>query len=65
MTDKQLEAVKDLASRYNSKNYNVLRDVNGTGIMGLPPRWVLVNIKRPDNTIIIQAGISPEGSVHT
>lgn len=65
MTDKQLEAVKDLASRYKSANYNVLADIDGTGIMGLPPGWILVNIHRPDNTIIIQAGISPEGNIST
>ena len=65
MTKAQDVAVKELAARYNSKSYAVLKDVDGTGLMGLPAGWILVNIQRTDNTIIIQAGISPEGSIHT
>ena len=75
MTEVQFDAIKRLVLRYKSdmEYSDVVYDHDGTGIAGLPPGWVLVNLCRPEegkaphlcNDIIVQAGVSPEGSVHT
>ena len=75
MTEQQLISIKRLASQYNStlEHTDVLHDIDGTGIAGLPPGWILVNICRTEvgkfphecSSIILQAGIAPSGSVST
>ncbi len=75
MTEAQLTSIKRLVSTYNStlEHTDVLHDIDGTGIMGLPPGWILVNVCRTEvgkqphqcNSIIVQAGIAPDGSVST
>ena len=70
MTEQQLDAIKSLAERYNSTLEHT--DVRHRPF-GLPDGWVTVNICKPEqgkaphlcNTIIIHAGVSPEGDVST
>ncbi len=70
MTNQQLDATKRLAERYNSTLEHT--DVHHSPL-GLPKGWITVNICKPEqgkaphlcNTVVIQAGISPEGSIHT
>lgn len=75
MTEQQLISIKSLVTRYNStmEHTDVCHDIDGTGIAGLPPGWIIVNICRTEvgktphecNSIILQAGIAPDGSVST
>ena len=75
MTEAQLASIKRLANTYNStlEHTDVLHDMDGTGILGLPPGWILVNVCRTEvgksphecNSIIVQAGIAPDGGVST
>ena len=41
MTEVQLDAIKSLATRYGSSldHTDVVHDLDGTGICGLPPKW--------------------------
>ena len=61
----QEEAIERLKNRYSGMKATVIRDATGSGLLGLPKGWVLVNISRDDGTIKLQAGVSPEGRVHT
>ena len=75
MTERQLASIKRLATRYSStlEHTDVIHDLDGTGVAGLPPGWVLVNVCRPEpgkfphqcDSIILQAGVAPDGSVST
>jgi len=72
MTEIQLEAIKRLATRYGSSldHTDVVHDLEGTGICGLPSKWVLVTVhkagtKPAGHNPVITAGVSPEGQVAT
>tara|TARA_R100001244_G_scaffold59072_1_gene49741 strand:+ start:290 stop:496 length:207 start_codon:yes stop_codon:yes gene_type:complete len=68
MTGKQLDAVKALAGRYNSDPDHTLI-VHGTddrGPYGLPTQWVHVLVyDATKERALVEAGVSPEGRVHT
>jgi hypothetical protein len=81
MTVQQLDAVKSLAQRYNSNldHTQVVHGTADCGPYGLPTGWVHVLVfdrmqrfplKRyaqqgPEKRVAIEAGVSPEGHVHT
>ena len=72
MTETQLEAIKQLATRYGSslEHTDVVHDIEGTGICGLPNKWVLVTVHRSGtkpagSDPVITAGVSPDGQVCT
>jgi hypothetical protein len=73
MNEQQLDAIKDLAERFGSslKHTDVIHEP-----FDLPAGWVTVLVCRPDpppgepgwvpsKEVIITAGVSPEGKVHT
>jgi len=78
MTEKQLDAIKALASRYNSDldHTDVLHGTDDFGPHGLPTGWVEVVVMVPgehsaqgnphrETRVAVVAGVSPEGNVHT
>jgi len=72
MTESQLEAIKNLAERYGSSldHTDVLHDLDGTGICGLPSKWVLVTVHRMGtkphgHDPVITGGVAPDGRIST
>jgi hypothetical protein len=66
MTASQHGAITELAHRYGvTLRWNdVLMDLDGKGIIGLPAGWASV-VLRLDDGRVIAAGVSPEGRVST
>ena len=71
MNETQLNSIKRLAKRFSSslENITVLHSdpEKKKGPMGLPYGWILVDIYEPgiNGKHRIQAGVSPEGNIHT
>jgi hypothetical protein len=59
------EAIERLLRRYEGMKSVVIKDTDGTGILGMPTGWAIVNILREDGTLKLQAGVSPEGRIAT
>tara|TARA_R110000824_G_scaffold42980_13_gene125964 strand:+ start:527 stop:736 length:210 start_codon:yes stop_codon:yes gene_type:complete len=69
MNEAQETKIKDLVRRYKTdmESADIMLGDPETkmGIAGLPYGWVLVNVKTKEGKFIIQAGVSPEGHMHT
>ena len=69
MTEAQEAKIKHLVRRYKtdmeSSDIMVGDPDTKMGWGGLPYDWVLVNVKTKEGKFIIQAGVSPEGRIHT
>ena len=63
--EEQKQAIDRLKEQYSGMEASVIHDNTGTGILGMPVGWCIVNIKREDGSIKLQAGVSPEGRVAT
>jgi hypothetical protein len=69
MNEIQEAKIKDLVRRYKTdmESADIMLGDPDTkmGIAGLPYDWVLVNVRTKEGKLIIQAGVSPEGRIHT
>lgn len=72
MTEAQLDGIKRLAERYGSSldHTDVVFDLDGTGICGLPPGWVLVTVHRKGthpagHDPLVTGGVCKQGYVST
>ncbi len=62
MTDAQRASMERFMDQRGAGNYEtqVMEDIDGSGICGLPSGWILVTITTPKGTSV-QIGIDPDG----
>jgi len=64
MTQEQQNKIDSIIERHKPDDTCILQDITGVGILGLPSKWVLLELQW-DNGRVYQYGISPEGDSHT
>ena len=64
MTDAQSEKMERFMASYGAghNETQVLEDIDGMGILGLPTGWILVTITR--HGLTVHMGIDPDGRGH-
>tara|TARA_Y100000004_G_C8844404_1_gene381921 strand:- start:46 stop:240 length:195 start_codon:yes stop_codon:yes gene_type:complete len=64
MTNEQRNKIDSIIERHKPDDTCILQDITGAGILGLPSKWVLLELQW-DSGKVYQYGISPEGRSHT